>query len=223
MKQLLLGLCFLLSALSAPAALEKDLGSGLWYLRTTDLKKDEPQVEAALLRPALVLDLRTTRADADSAQALQAALEHASTDHHLHFILINATTTPALVAAVSAGYPEAVTFGPRSPAIVPDVPIAISDEKDRLAYEALNKGTPIEKLIQYAPEKRRYDEAALARDRARAQNPDAADEDAADADTAVENGATKAEAKKPEPPPLIDAVLQRAVQLHRSLAALKKG
>jgi hypothetical protein len=72
-------------------------------------------------------------------------------------------------------------------------------------YEALEHGTPIESLVVEKVAKVRDDEAALERER--------------DAD-APEGAPAAAKPQPARPPPLIDPVLQRAVQLHRSLLAL---
>jgi hypothetical protein len=88
----------------------------------------------------------------------------------------------------------------------PDVAVKISPEDDRRAYDALEKGTPITVLLADNPNKVRNDEASLSKDRVAEASADAADE---------------ALAGKRAPAP-IDATLQRAVHLHRSLVALKR-
>jgi hypothetical protein len=138
-------------------------------------------------------------------------------------VLINATTAPALVSAVSNGIPGVVTLGPTSPAVSADVAVATTDDNDRAAYDALAKGTPLEQLIHPPFEKKRYDEAALAQERAKALNPDSEDEDSAENTPAPGEKTEKESPKKPATPPLVDAVLRRAVQLHRTLVALKKA
>jgi hypothetical protein len=207
----------LLSAVAATAApTEKDLGQGLKYLRTADAKADAAAITAALGGAALILDLRNAEADEISAQALASALDKsAGRPRTVQLVLINGTTSPLLIAATAIARPGVVTLGPASPAITPDVAVATSREDDRQAYDALTAGTPLEKLIDGAQEKRRFDEATLAHDHNGASRaPDRGEPTDAGPSTSPKDKATA--------PPPIDRVLQRAVHTHRALLALKK-
>ena len=81
-----------------------------------------------------------------------------------------------------------------------------SIEEERRAYDALEAGASVNSLLADNPNKVRNDEASLSKDRLAEASADAAD---------------NALSGKRAPPP-IDATLQRAVHLHRALAALKK-
>jgi len=136
---------------------------------------------------------------------------------------------------VSTGHAGIITLGARTPALTPDIAVSVSSEDDRHAYDAFGDGTPLDKLLNSALEKKRFDEAALVRDRANAMNPNSdlgSDDDTsalspeapevAPSVSLARPAPAPVPAKKAEPPPIIDAVLQRAVQLHRALVALKK-
>jgi len=219
---------FLTALNRAPAALEKDLGQALAYLRVTDASSDTALVVDTIeRRPAVVLDLRSQTIADGLAEAIQTALAKPPAPHALRIILFNSTTAPALIAAVANSLPSVITIGPRSPAITPDIAVAISDEEDRRAFAALAQGTPLEKLISDPHDKPRYDEARLVQDHANGViPPDSilpadAEDDSIATDSVGEKKAADAE-KKPAPAPVIDLVLERAVQLHRSLLTLKK-
>jgi hypothetical protein len=81
----------------------------------------------------------------------------------------------------------------------------VSPEDDRRAYDALEKGADVQSLLSDYPAKPRIDEAYLEKEHI-------ADSDSPEIPT-----------DKPLPArPLVDAMLQRAVQLHRGLLALKR-
>ena len=210
-------------ALSRAAPLTRDLGEGLAYHRITTLPADLPTTEAARKQPC-VLDLRYARGAAAAGTALDAWLKFHATARTPVFLLVNADTAAALLAPLAARLPASglVILGTPSPALTPDLVLKISPADERRAYDALAAGTPVEALLNDTPEKPRNDEARLAKDR---QSPPANAPDAAD-DSLVDLILPVAIAEKSPPPkppaPLIDAALQRAVQLHRSLKALKK-
>jgi hypothetical protein len=210
------------------AAIEKDLGNSLVYYRITDAEADRTAVlEKIAHRPALVLDLRCLSVSSGFVDALQTALAHTPPPHAARLVLVNATTSPALVTMLATELPYLITIGPRSPAITPDVAVTISEEEDRRAFTALANGTDLEKLINDSREKRRYDEAKLVQDHANGVTPpdSALPADAEDDTVKTEPVSEKKNAaadKKVEAAPLIDLVLERAVQLHRSLLALKR-
>ena len=119
----------------------------------------------------------------------------------------------ALLLAYSAGL---VTLGTPSPRFEPDIALKISPAAERVAYAALEHGTPVDSLLTDSAVKPRHDEASIAQDRtagpgdATTGDPDASDADETSAATPV------------APPPVIDFALQRAVHLHRALLALRK-
>ena len=197
------------------APLERDLGRGLAYLRVAQLPADLP-TKAAEPHKVLVLDLRFVSADSAAGKAFAAWLKfHASANSPLT-ILINTETSPLLLRAflTSPFPPGVVTIGPASNEFKADVPVEVSPQADRLAYDALANGTPIEDLVAHKLDNPRRDEAELARQHA--------------------NGSTDEEVEEPSPKPVAtpaqpavaapvtDLVLVRAVQLHRALLALRR-
>ncbi len=220
-------LLFLAPVSGVHAALEKDLGQALTYLRVTDATTDaKTTIDALHDRPALVLDLRSLPTADQLASTIQTALAHPPEPRAVRIILINATTAPTLIAAITDTLPNVITIGPQTPALTPDIAIATSDENDRHAFAALATGTPLEKLINATREKRRYDEAKLVHDHNNGIAPSDPELPAdAEDDTITEPVKEKTEAekgKKTEPVQIIDLVLERAVQLHRALLALKR-
>jgi hypothetical protein len=215
-------------ASSLSAAIEMELGYSLAYYRITEPDADRTTVlETIAHRPALVLDLRSLSLSEGFVDALQTALARTPPPHAVRIVLINATTSPALIAALGHEHPSLITLGPRAPALAPDIALNISSEDDLRAFNALAKGTPLNKLINDNREKRRYDEAKLVQDHANGITPpdsvmpaDAEDDTVKTEPAEVKK--TAAAGKKAEPAPVIDLVLERAVQLHRSLLALKK-
>jgi len=202
------------SAIAAPAPpIERDLGLGLAYCRVHTLPADLPTA-VAKPRP-LVLDLRYARGDDSAATLLGAWLKFHSSAATPVFVLVNADTAPALLAYLTAIEPPAglVTLGATSPAFEPDIPLRISAATERAAYDALESGTPVEALLTDHSAKPRHDEAAIAQERTGAPG----DTSAADDGTPEAGPATPA-----PPPPLADYSLQRAVNLHRTLLALRK-
>jgi len=212
---LLLALVLATPCGTAAAPLERDLGHGLAYLRVTQLPADLP-AKVAEPHQALVLDLRFVSADSAAGKAFEAWLKfHASAKSPLT-ILINTETSPLLLRVFLAAPlpPGVVTIGPASSEFEADVSVEISPQADRLAYDALANGTPIEDLVAHKLDKPRRDEAELARQHA--------------------NGSTDEEVEEPSPKPVAtpaqpavaapvtDLVLVRAVQLHRALLALRR-
>lgn len=211
---------FLLPVLPLHAApLARDLGEGLAYHRAAVLPADLPTEESARKQPC-VLDLRYAEGDAAAGTVLLAWLKFHAAVRTPVFLLINADTSPALLAPVAARAPFAglIVIGSASPALTPDLELKIASVEERRAYGALAAGTPVELLLNDTPEKIRNDEARLAQDHHGSPDPTLTP-----ADDLVE---TAPATEKPAPPkasaPLIDSALQRAVQLHRSLKALKK-
>jgi len=186
-----------------------DLGQGLAYHRAHALPADLPSASPAKPRP-LVLDLRYAAGDADAGIALAAWLKFHAGPRSTIFLLANAATSPALRAAFDARDESAglVVLGVASAEFTPDVDVPADPAEERRAYDALKNGTALAALIAPPLEKPRYDEAKLVAGRLPARAPPPDLEPAAPAPSA--------------PPPLIDAVLQRAVHLHRALLALKR-
>jgi hypothetical protein len=122
------------------------------------------------------------------------------------FVIENSQTEPALLAAIpGSGQPGLVVLAPITDRVAPDVTVPVSAADDKKAYEALEKGAEIGSLLSDYPDKPRVDEAYLEKEHiADSEAPDAPSEKAAPT------------------PPLIDRLLQRAVQLHRGLLALKR-
>jgi hypothetical protein len=195
----------LLAQVASAATLTRDLGQGLTYYRVHEIPQDQPAPVSG--RPgACVLDLRFAKADELGASALKSWVMFNVSRHAPIFILENAETDPALLAVFpSRGPAGMIVLAPASARIAPEIAVIVSPEDDRKAYDAIEKGADIQSLLSDYPDKPRVDEAYLEKEHI-------ADSEAPDLP-----------ADKPAPPrPMIDAMLQRAVQLHRGLIALKK-
>jgi hypothetical protein len=205
---------FLLIFLPASAApLTLDLGQGLAYHRAHALPADLPAAAPARPQP-LVLDLRYATGDDDAATALSAWLKFRAAPRTPVFLLANSATSPALRAALTDRERTAglIVLGLAGPGFEPDIALKTTGEAERLAYDALTDARSLSALINPSVEKPRNDEARLVADHRAGRAPDPA---AADATSAPAT-------PTPGPPPVTDAVLQRAVHLHRTLLALKK-
>ena len=168
-----------------------------------------------------MLDLRYVRSDAAGAQALAAWLKFHATAHAPVFILANADTSRALLPPSAGREPagSVVVIGAATPGFTPDIAIKISADAERSAYDALEQGRAIESLLVENADKPRNDEARLAKEHL----PDTAPPvDDATADNPPTPPASDKPAKARPSPHSVDAALQRAVQLHRALVALKK-
>ena len=197
------------------ASLDFDLGQGLAYHRVHQLPTDLPTAEGARRQPC-ILDLRYVTGDTGAAAALTAWLKFHGTARAPVIILANFATSSALLAPLTTPRPGAsvIVIGGAAPGFGPDIALKISPDAERSAYDALENGAAIEDLITKVTNKPRNDEASLAKEHAT---------DAAPADESLppaNDGEVAAKAKPPAPP--IDAALQRAVQLHRTMLALKK-
>lgn len=205
---------FLVRLLLTPARAEplsRDLGQGLAYHRIHQLPADLPTAESARRQPCVV-DLRYVRATPDAAAALEAWVKFRASARTPIILLANTDTDLALLAPFSARHPTAgvIVIGTAAPGFAPDLALKFAREDERRAYDALESGTDLAILLNDSPEKPRNDEARLARD----HSPDLA--------SAEEESAAENPARSGPRPPLVDAALQRAVQLHRALLALKK-
>lgn len=216
------------AASTSTAALTRDLGQGLTYHRATILPGDLPVTDATRKTPC-VLDLRYARGDGAAGAALSAWLKFRAAPRTPVFLLINTETAASLLAPLAsrAPSPGLIVIGTASAGLTPDLALKIAPDTERRAYDALAAGTSLERLLNDSPEKVRNDEARLAKDHQGVADPTAYAQPADDFfdDTPVSGpaSATAPNASKPAPPPpTIDRALQRAVQLHRSLKALKK-
>lgn len=201
----LLAAAFALAAASAAAGQVRDLGQGLAYYRVHELPSDLPSPPAGRPGPC-VLDLRFAKANEIAASALKAWVSFNVSARTPIFVLENAATSPSLLAALPGNGPKGlVVLAPAPDRLAPDVTVRVADDTDQRAYDALEKGAPVESLLSDNPAKPRIDEAYLEKEHL----PDSEAPDAA--------------ADRPTPPsPLVDAMIQRAVQLHRGLLALKR-
>ncbi|HXQ79663.1 MAG TPA: hypothetical protein VN775_00030 [Opitutaceae bacterium] len=190
----------------AAAAKGSDLGQGLSYIRVHELPADLPSPPSGRPGPC-VLDLRFAKSNEADALALRAWARTNASPRAPIFVLENAATSPSLLASLPGNGPRGlIVLAPASAGLGPDIAVRVAADLDRRAYEALEKGAPVQSLLSDNPEKPRVDEAYLEKEHL-------SDGDAPDAATG-----------KPSPPsPLVDAMLQRAVQLHRGLLALKKA
>jgi hypothetical protein len=164
----------------------------------------------------IVLDLRFALAESDATSALKAWLQFRATDKTPVFILINPETALALRNQFAdLDQPGVIIIGRSSPELTPDIKIETSATQERAAYDALEKNTAVESLIRENSDKSRIDEASIMQ--SRAEQADAPDDFFGPARS--RSNETKSESP---PPALIDRALQRAVQLHRALLALKR-
>jgi hypothetical protein len=224
---LLLGATALIRT-AAAKPLILDLGQGLAYHRAQTLPADLPAASPARPQP-LVLDLRYTTGGPDAAITLAAWLKFRAVPRTPVLILANAETSPALRAAFAEreDTPGLIVLGLNGPDFTPDLALTADPATARRAYDALTQPEALTTLITPTLTKARNDEAALAAewhpDRSGA-NPSVAA--ALPADHGKRAGAktpvTPSDLAAPTPPPLIDAVLQRAVHLHRALVALRQ-
>jgi hypothetical protein len=206
---------FSLAAHAAP--LELDLGQGLGYFRVHALPADLPPASAKS-RP-LVLDLRFSTANDSAANALEAWIKFRATAATPVLVLVNADTPAAFhsVLASLKAQPGFLTLGAATPDFTPDLAVETDAEVERRAYDALEHGASVDSLTRQNADKPRNDEASLMHER---ENPvdDFADDPLNDLTDHDEPPVRTPSA----PPPLIDVALQRAIQLHRALLALKR-
>lgn len=193
------------AAAAGAAVLTLDLGHGLTYYRVHGLPADLPPAHSGKPGPC-VLDIRFAKADRQAAALLGAWIQFNASSSAPVFVLENSATSPALVASIAGGGGGAViVLAPVSEGLSPTVAVHVDPDTDRRAYDAVEKGAPVESLLADNPSKPRIDEAYLEKEHL-------SDSDAPDI-----------ESDKPSPPsPLVDALLQRAVQLDRGLVALKR-
>lgn len=188
------------------APVEHSLGNGLIYVRVHKLPADLPAKREGPAA-ACVLDLRYVDAAPEAATAFGAWLKFRAAPRSPVFVVINAGTAPALLRTLRSQAPASgmVVIGPASDQFSPDLVVRSSPEEERKAYDAFENGVAMAALITDSPTKVRVDEASLAKERV--------------AEPAEGSGGAAAAKRAP---PLVDAAVQRAVHLHRSLLALKK-
>jgi hypothetical protein len=198
------------AALAAPApswavSIPLDLGHGLSYYRVHELPADLPPAPAG--RPgACVLDLRFARSDGPGAGLLSAWVRFNASAASPIFVLENADTSPALIALFpGTGAGDVIVLAPASEKLTPTVAVHVDPADDRKAYDTVEKGAALASLLADNPAKPRIDEAYL------------------DKEHLSDSEAPDIESDKASPPsPLVDAMVQKAVQLHRGLIALKR-
>lgn len=193
------------------------LGPNLSYLRVHALPGDHAVLAAAAAGSGtLMVDLRFAAAEAEAADIFSGWLKSRARVSAPVLVLLNAETSPALLALFREGRLPAgvVTLGIASPALTLDVPVDGAIAADRAAYDALEHGATLDELVNPKIDKVRHDEAAMARERAAGVATTEAD-DTSGADTEEKPGPAA-------PAPLVDHVLQRAVQLQHALQALHK-
>jgi len=212
---LCVGLFFAGSLRATP--LEFDLGEGLLYFRAHELPADLPP--AAAKAGPMVLDLRFSAATGSADTALDAWLKFHSTATTPVFVLVNSATPEKFlhVLAKDKNAPGFLSIGTPSADFSPDISVKIKPDDERKAYDALEHGTSLESLLTQNADKPRNDEAAIMQARANPP-PEPGDSDLDDfADSPKDAHPTPA-----PPAPIVDVTLQRAVQLHRALVALKR-
>ncbi len=197
---------------SLPAA---ELIPGLAYLR--------PGAEVTSETGSTVLDLRYVTDEAAAAPLL-AAVQPGNANERRVILALLSPETPAGVTSQLTRLPRCLTIGHAAPDFKTDIVVAISAEADRRAFDTLVAGTPPDKLLGENADKVRYDESALVREHAGVaapvdvteSAPSATPEPAASTESPTKSDASVAAAAK------VDAVLQRAVHIHRGLLILKK-
>ncbi len=214
MRKPVLALLSLAAGLLAFGTELTDLGQGLAYLRVHSVAANEAALRKATPSAGpLVLDLRYATADDAAAGILRSALAERPSGTLL-LILVSPSTPPAL-GPVIASVP-ALTLGAPGSTPAPKVVVQTDAAADRRAFDALDTGTELAKLISGRIEKERFDEATLVQEfKDGVHDPEPP--------PPVNPTAPKADAPAKDAPPAdpIDRVLQRAVHLHRALLAIK--
>lgn len=195
------------------APLVRDLGAGLIYVRVHRVPADLPSPGSAAGK-CVVMDIRFVSGGTRDGAALVEWLRARSSLRRPVFLLANLQTGDDLLRPLDSPTAVAglVILGPKAPGFSPDIALAVPPETDRRAYRALERGATVESLVNDTPVKARQDEAMLAREHL----PDSAIGGPDD------NPEEAPAPKSAGPAPLIDAVLQRAIQLHRTLLALRR-
>ena len=205
-------LALTLAARALATAEVTELGDGLAYMRVRSLATAAETLDAVLPQGrALVLDLRAGQASVEDPAVLGALLARRRGPGPL-YILVGPQTPAAFRVPLSRLPSGALTLGIAGSVPAPAVVIDQAPDADRRAYEALDADTPLEQLVSGKIEKERFDEASLVKE---FENGNPYAEPPPSPDPA---GTKPAEPKDAIP---TDRVLQRALHLHRALAALK--
>lgn len=198
-------------ALNSRAAELADLGEGLNYLRFRPANETATAELTFALNNgrALVVDLRYVSPDAETARTVASALAARTTRQPLFLLVSPGTAAELLPARLPAG---ALTLGIAGAKPAPQVVVSQAAEADRRAFDALEQGMDLAALVNGKTEKERFDEAQLVKE-FKSGNPNA--------EPPPEPDPTAKPAKE-KVPVLTDRVLQRAIHLHRALAALDR-
>lgn len=209
-----LRLLLLLSGLILGGLHAAELSPGLAYFRPG--MKLTPETGSA------VLDLRYVTDEAAATSLLATVEPGKSNDRRIILVLVSPETSSGLRRQLIA-LPRCLTIGRAAPEFKTDIVVTTSAEADRRAFDALAAGTAPEKLVVENAGKTRYDEASLVREHSGAGTEPVDDADKAPTPDSPNPAAPATPAAPPAPAaPVIDAVLQRAVQIHRGLVVLKK-
>ena len=202
-----------------PAADPNDLGQGLRYCRIGDLDGPaQPGIIDAIsaAKGPLVVDLRCAKAGEAAATRLGESLRRIASPKNPVFLLLGVETAAPLLAVIPVS-PSILTLGATVEGLTVKIPVKIDSAHDRAACDAIAAGKPLAGLIEEKVEKRRFDEARLARAHA---NGGGDETPAEAADNTDKPGPVDSAAQPPPEAPVKDLVLQRAVYLHRALIAL---
>lgn len=154
---------------------------------------DPLAIVKALETGSVILDLRAVT---DEVKPLRIP------DKRLLLVLVS-PATPAITL------PGAITVGRAAPGFKTDLTVTTTAESEGQVLTALSAGKSPDELVAENADKPRFDESTLVRDQ---NNPAPT---LAPADETPSTAATTAK-------PLVDPVLQRAVQVYRGLKALGK-
>ncbi len=211
------------SVASAFATELDNLGQGLGFLRLGPLADQQKSFNSPVGdTPALVLDLRDATADETVSTALLATLRGRPAGRGVCLVLLSSSTAPALLAAFATTPSGCLTVGRADGACHPDIAVATTADAEQRVRAAFAAGMSLTALLSVPSDKPRHDEAELAKDHAAGIPPPAEDDSAApSAPKPIADETTKKSAP-PKEPPVLDVVLQRAVQVHRGLLALGK-
>jgi hypothetical protein len=207
----LLGVVMLGTRAVAAEPKPTDLGDGLVYVRVQTAATDLPPGESVRGHPC-VLDLRFAHGDSVAATVLASWVSSHAANRSPIFVLVNGSTAAPLIAALTEHRISGLlSIGIEGQAFAPDIMVKESSDDERRAYDAFDHGVTIAALTTDNPDKQRNDEASLSH------------EHPSDATTDRDDGTVEPAAPiaKSSPPP-IDAALQRAIQLHRALRAMKR-
>lgn len=190
------------TALGTPVV--RDLGEGLTYVGVAALPEDFPST-GVVPAGACLLDLRYALAGDSEAATLNAWLKGRVRPAAPVLVLANAETAFALRLMLVDRAPGSglLVVGVAGPGLMPDVVVSVAPEQERAAWTALRQGGPLDELLRENRDKIRNDEASLLRER-------------------PAEGEVSVTTPKPNAGGVIDVSLLRAVQVHRTLKALKR-